>query len=184
MKIVNFFKGYEEVKNKVQLPTDIIGLWCLPDKFTLKKMHDNLYVNGLGGFDLGFYWASSAQSAPYAYEVRFSDGVTAYDSKNLSKKVRAIRVIISKQNDKVLNSIGEGGGYIYDVITQDNITFYYFESYPIDCINSISSNVNVGGCTDLNQNWGAGWSERNTLEMINQAGHITSASKLCNDLNI
>ena len=56
--------------------------WCLPSHDELKLIHDNLHVNGAGGFTAIPYWSSTDTGTPQAKCIDFSTGATVLLPKN------------------------------------------------------------------------------------------------------
>ncbi len=65
--------------------------WFLPSLKELNVMHDNLHLQGMGGFASVRYWSSSEGTANGAWGQDFSDGLDVYFDKNLDFNVRAVR---------------------------------------------------------------------------------------------
>jgi hypothetical protein len=154
------------------------GLWSLPSLDETYQMYVNLAAEGVGGFNTLWYWTSTEFNATIAKKVLMLSGANGEQSKGDSSQVsvRAFRTFIASAGAFSLRDVGPGGGLVFYI---DGTTYY--EAYATDQSTSyIWSNVNTAiGTTGTAIGDGA----QNTLDIINQAGHTTSAAKLCNDLN-
>lgn len=56
--------------------------WCLPSHDELKLIHDNLHMNGAGGFSATPYWSSTDTGTPQAKCIDFNTGATVLLPKN------------------------------------------------------------------------------------------------------
>jgi hypothetical protein len=149
--------------------------WFLPSKDEIKEMYDELYLFGVGDFMAGtLYWSSSEGSATMAWFHGFSIPLFTITFKQVNGSVRACRAFTSL-TVYALRDIGPAGGWIFWKSGND-----YLEAAPSDCDFSIWSNIyNVAiGTTGT----AIGTGQANTTAIIGQAGHITSAAKLCDDL--
>jgi hypothetical protein len=154
-----------------------LGDWFLPSRDELNQMYLNLHLFGLGNFTTTKYWTSSESSATFAYRVNFAGGSGYVDTffKNTQWYVRACRIIVGGSYN--LRDEGPGGGYIFYVDGEN----YYEAAQSDQSIFKAWSNIDNVLIGTTGTDIGAG--KQNTLDIINQAGHIDSAAKLCNDLN-
>jgi len=65
--------------------------WFLPSKDELELMYENLYLEGVGGFTVGYYWSSSEGGAYEAWGQHFGDGDQLSYNKQYADCVRAVR---------------------------------------------------------------------------------------------
>lgn len=66
--------------------------WFLPSKDELDLMHDNLEVQGLGGFSDNFYWSSSEDLGGHgAWNQDFSNGYQYSTTRYFTYRVRPVR---------------------------------------------------------------------------------------------
>ena len=63
--------------------------WFLPSKDEIYQMY--LQKDLIGGFNTYIYWSSSEYFAGYSWYQNFYNGVQAWDYKNYTKTVRAVR---------------------------------------------------------------------------------------------
>ncbi|MFT6335340.1 MAG: hypothetical protein ACJATI_002094 [Halioglobus sp.] len=67
--------------------------WFLPSKDELYELYNNLKLNDFGGFDAGWYWTSTEDSATFAWSQDFLVGNQyANDKVDVNNNVRAVRV--------------------------------------------------------------------------------------------
>jgi uncharacterized protein (TIGR02145 family) len=173
------------IKGTPALPFDD---WFLPSKDELNAMYTELHLYGVGGFSGTFgssYWSSSEMTGAYdsihnAWFQNFNTGVQDGKDKASSTTswVRACRAFTSTINYN-LRDIGPAGGWIFWKSGNN-----YLEAAPSDCILSKWSNVNNAAIGVTAQGTAIGTGQTNTIAIINQAGHTSSAAKLCNDLII
>jgi hypothetical protein len=164
------------IKGTPALPFD--G-WFLPSKDELNAMYTELKAYGLGGFQNFTYWSSSEKSltSNAAWKTYFLEGSYEWITKNNLCSVRACRFFTSTMAYS-LRDIGPAGGYIFWKSGND-----YLEAAPSDQSTSQAwsniTNVAIGTTGTA-----IGTGQVNTTAIIGQAGHTTSAAKLCNDLII
>lgn len=155
------------------------GDWFLPSKDELLAMYDELKVHGVGGFttDGSSYWSSSESFDAFAWAIRFSDrNADDFATKSGTLRVRACRTFTAGIGDYSLRDTGPGSGLIFHIAGTT-----YYEAAPSDTSASQAwSNVTAiaSGATDT----AIGKGLLNTLTIIFQGGHVTSAAKLCDDL--
>lgn len=65
--------------------------WFLPSIHELNLMYENLYRQGLGGFDFEFYWSSSEDLSTLAWTQYFDTGFRLNNPKGSDFRVRPIR---------------------------------------------------------------------------------------------
>jgi len=149
-----------------------INIWFLPSLDELIAMQDNLYDYGLGDFKTGRpYWSSSEQSATNALGKIMGFGAFTNSQKNNTVTyLRACRTFQSAEYS--LRDIGPGGGYIFYI----NGTTCY-EAAPVDIPTTFWSNIDNTEIGTTGTSIGTGY--QNTLNIINQAGHISSAALNC-----
>jgi hypothetical protein len=145
--------------------------WFLPVQSELSTMGNNLKDFDIGDFNYNTYWASREGISTTASNWSFTSGSSA--PKGNVYGVRAMRIFNAPENTYSLRDVGPAGGWIFYI----NNTIYY-EASPTDLGSSVWSNI-------TNQFAGANSStngEFNTLAIINQPGHTTSAALLCHQL--
>ncbi len=173
---INIFTSVRLIKNFAAPPATFDD-WFLPSKDELKEMYDELYLFGVGGFSATVYWSSTEYDALESLSLPFYSGLSSGASKNNEYYVRACRFFTST-TVYALRDIGPAGGLIFWKSGND-----YLEAAPTDqSALQIWSNIVdilIGTTSDL-----IGTGQANTTAIIGQAGHITSAAKLCNDLII
>jgi len=146
-----------------------------PSKDLLNAMYINLHEYGVGGFS-GYYWSSSEINSNYANGLSFNNGSDISDLKDTEHKVRACCSFMAEEGVYSLRDEGRTGGLICYI----SGTIYY-EAAPSDqSAGKAWSNVTellIGTTGTV-----IGTGQANTLAIIEQAGHIDSVAKLCNDL--
>ena len=65
------------------------GDWYLPSKYELSLLYFQKTI--VGGFSSGYYWSSSENDSPVAWNQNFNSGNRYNDFKNLTYYVRAVR---------------------------------------------------------------------------------------------
>lgn len=67
--------------------------WYLPSKNELNLMHQNLYLQGIGNFEMNRYWSSSQYNAQFAWCQFFNLNLNQlyYDKDLIAYPIRAIR---------------------------------------------------------------------------------------------
>ncbi len=157
--------------------------WFLPSDAELDQMYYNLVQHGVGNFSES-YWASSENfdeeepdptKALLTYMTGVNAGLSLFISKGGSYSVRACRTFTDSIGAYSLRDTGPAGGLIFYV----NGTTYY-EAPLIDQGTSVWSNITNSASGAIGRAIGDG--QQNTLDIIGQPGHITSAAKLCDDL--
>jgi len=161
--------------------------WFLPSIDELKEMHDELYAYGVGGFNsTGVnYWSSTESGANSVKKVLFLfGGIIGDANKQLGPGVfdyiRACRSFTAGVGDYALRDVGPAGGLIFYISGTT-----YYEAAPSDQGSTNQwSNITTVEIGITAQGTAIGTGQANTTAIINQAGHTSSAAKLCNDLSI
>jgi hypothetical protein len=187
LTVNNKNKGNQEIKDKIttqklsfnnnKIEAVNVGLWFLPSEDELREVYNELYLFGVGGFSNLFYWTSTEASATQARVINFNTGFAASLDKTNAPYTRACRSFSSGVGVYNLRDIGPGGGFIFYI---DGTTYY--EAAPIET-STTEGWSNVTGVAVGTTGSAIGTGAQNTLDIINQAGHTSSAAKLCNDLN-
>lgn len=173
-----FNEIYIPIYNPLSVPA-VPGDYFLPSKDELDAMRTVLYDFGVGGLSAQTYWSSTEQSAAGAIFVTMSDGASSGAVKGTtSYHTRACRSFTAPAGSYSLRDIGPSGGLIFIVSGTT-----YYETYPTDqAYGQVWSNITTEiGVTA--QGTAVGDGITNTAAIIGQAGHTTSAAKLCDDLN-
>ena len=93
--IVSWLNSHGETDCAAQLCDALIyggySEWFLPSKYELNLIYENLYLFGVGGFAVNWYWSSSEVSAGDAWGQDFSDGFQLIYYKFITDRVRAVR---------------------------------------------------------------------------------------------
>jgi hypothetical protein len=93
--IVTWLNSHSETDRAAQLCDALLyGSyydWFLPSKDELNLMHENLYLEGVGGFADDAYWSSSEFTAFSAWGQYFYDGFQGSYLEYLAYRVRAVR---------------------------------------------------------------------------------------------
>ena len=140
--------------------------WYLPSKDELNLLYES------GILLTGDYWSSSENNATTAWFQSMVTGIQSAEQKGYGYNSRAIRKFNATVGAYAIGDAGPGGGLIY---YSSGIVFYQVSISELP--NSVWSNItNIAlGLTST----AVGTGEVNTLEIIAQAGHTTSAAKLC-----
>lgn len=182
--ITGMYLSVRLIKDTAAPPLSFSGGF-LPSRNELNEMFTELKAYGVGGFANDYYWSSSESTAfpsLLAWNQDFLTGAMGDgDSKGLSLRVRACRTFTALAGAYSLRDMGPSGGLIF-YIEVGAPNSLYFEAAPVDCVNSVWSNIDnvLLGTTSID----IGEGQDNTNEIIGQAGHTTSAAKLCDDLVI
>ena len=156
--------------------------WFLPSKDGLNAIYVNIYLEDIGTFQTQtYYWTSSEAYATNTYVQRFSDGLGGSTAKYNNIWVRPVRSF----NSTVIYSLGDkapAGGWIYNITDLGSGNYKYYEVSFEDLETEPFSNIDdkLIGTTGTAIGTGA----QNTLDIIGQTSHTSSAAKLCNDLII
>ncbi len=93
-KIVTWLNSYSETDCAAQLCDALVyggySDWFLPSKDELNLMYENLYLEGVGDFSVG-YWSSSEDIAYTACSQGFYNGGQFFNAKDDNLRVRAVR---------------------------------------------------------------------------------------------
>ena len=150
--------------------------WFLPARLLLEEISTNLYNSGIGGLSAAIYWSSSEVNATNALGVIMGGGLSSC-LKTETHRIRPCREFMDVPGAYSLGDTGPAGGWICYI----NVLEYY-EIAPSDLTSGTWSNItNVYiGTTGIQ----IIESQNNTNDIIAQAGHTTSAAKLCDDLEV
>jgi len=159
--------------------------WFLPSKDELNAMYENLYLEGVGDFSLALgnrYSCSSeredvGEPNSNVWALNFNNGTWSNYYKYIYSNVRPCRSFTDEIGVYSLRDTGPAGGLIFYI---DGTTYY--EAYTSNVGYTGWSNVYPDAIGTTGTAIGTG--KQNTLDIIGQVGHITSAAKLCNDLSI
>ena len=151
--------------------------YFLPSIFEFGKIRENMYLNGLGNVVLGLYWTSTESTAEWAFNYDVLTDVFDEVPKGNSYQFRPIRTFEADVGAYSLLDIGPAGGYIFYI---DGTTYY--EASPANIGPHVWSNI-VDEVADA-YGVAIGTGQQNTIDIITQVGHITSAALLCSDLVI
>lgn len=178
-------RAYNDIGTSVNSDTESLTTdsmvaddWFLPSRYEFAEVYTNVISGGLGGFDITKnYWTSCETLAPatQAFAMFAGNGAMGVALKTEVFKVRAVRSFTSLAGTYTLGGSGQAGGWIFYI----NGTTYY-EVAPSDCADSAWSNITALAVGTTSYNIGEG--QNNTNEIMAQAGHVTSAAKLCDDL--
>lgn len=154
--------------------------YFLPSKDELNEMYLELAVYGVGGLGVDAYWSSSESTNPLlAWAQDMSTGLAGVSSKTVgSQGMRACRTFTTTDIYS-LRDIGEAGGYIFHIIDNGGGSFTYYEAAQADSALGTWSNVAslIGTGTAI------GTGAANTLAIIAQVGHTTSAAQRADSLS-
>jgi hypothetical protein len=162
--------------------------WFLPSIGELSIMLYNLHTLAppIGNFNADGYWSSTEVIESSSDQVNTMEKAYTYYAaysrlkSNTSCSTRPCRSFVSMVEYNI-RDIGPSGGYIFYKLSLESGSYYYLESY-IEDISSTEpwSNITNVACGASGSIVGTG--AANTLTVINQEGHVSSAAKLCNDL--
>lgn len=154
--------------------------YFLPSKDELNEMYLELAVYGVGGLGVDAYWSSSESTNPLlAWAQDMSTGLAGVSSKTVgSQGMRACRTFTTTDIYS-LRDIGEAGGYIFHIVDNGGGSFTYYEAAQADSAPGTWSNIAslVGVGTAI------GTGAANTLAIIAQVGHTTSAAQRADSLS-
>lgn len=175
--------GYKGVGITGYAPVELrtkISDWFLPSHDEFAQIETQLITYIVGDFDANPYWTSSEVDATTA--ARGNYGLEAgFATKGTLHNVRACRTFTGT-NIYNIRDVGQSGGLIFIKTSLGGGNYQYYEVAPSDQGTSTWSNITallIG--TTL---YAIGEGQNNTTEIIGQAGHTSSAAKLCNDLII
>ena len=156
--------------------------WHLPSANALFGIYTFLYLESLGDFTAAQYWSSSEVDADNAYARDFSDGSDDSIAKSTTCRVRPMRTFLAVTGAYIVGDIGPAGGYIFSTKSMGDGTYTYYEAHPYDISTGIVwSNIDDTAVTGTGLQYDDG--PDNTIAIISQAGHTSSAAKLCDDLD-
>ena len=180
LSVPNTYMMAVRLLKNVASDSSVFTDWFLPSRNELQQMYLELHVYSQGSFANDYYWSSMEGTIPNASinarAANFTTGVFQNALKGSTYRVRACRKFTGNIGDYVRRDIGPAGGYIFYILPGGT---EYYEAAPSDQTSSQWSNVvnmEVGTCEFI------GCGENNTLSIIGQIGHTTSAAKICNDL--
>ncbi len=155
----------------------------LPSKDELNKMITELANNGIGLFGSTPYWSSSEFDAGIAYTHKKYDTASTTLKASATDCVRACRSFISSTVYS-LTDVGPAGGWIFHIINNGDGTYTYYETAPLDYnAGQTIQWSNITG-TLVTTGTAIGTGQANTTAIIAQAGHITSAALVCDQLKV
>ena len=160
----------------ISVPT-LYDDWFLPVQAALSTMTTVLHNYALGNFSGGYYWASREGTPTTATVTSIVGGSGTSQPKGNVYHVRPMRHFTALEGTYSLRDTGPAGGLIFEIIGTN-----YYEVWIEDLADSVYSNITNASCNADGAAIGDG--EQNTLDIINQASHITSAAKLCADLAV
>ena len=152
--------------------------WFLPSRDELDAIRNNLFIEGLGGFDNVSYWSSTEYNAIYAWLHNFMLPTQGVYSKNKTARVRACRSFIATAGAYVVKDIGPAGGLIFYV---DGGTTYYEVALSNQGVAKAWSNIDDAEIGVTAQGKAIGTGQANTTAIIDQVDHTNSAAKVCDD---
>jgi hypothetical protein len=158
-------------------PSSQVDDWFLPSLDELLEMYTNLVDEGVGGFGDTSYWTSSeGEFGNWAYKVNMTNGTfNQNNSKSITLSVRPIRTFTAAVDQYLVRGVGPSGGLIFYI---DGTTYY--EAAPSDLIGTfVWSNITDTAVTGTGTAIGTGLA--NTLAIVDQDGHTTSAAQECLD---
>lgn len=153
--------------------------WYLPSKDELNELY--LVSGVIGGFGDSIYWSSSeSPSVGHSWSQSFGTGggVQTDEWRDHTLAIRAIRSFTSISPSFNVGDTGPSGGVVFYKNGDD-----YLECALVDqgianvWINPEIDDVDLGTTGTA-----IGTGQSNTTAIIGQAGHTTSAAKLCDDL--
>ena len=150
--------------------TIIYDDWFLPSNDELKSMRDNLRNEGVGNFSDNPYWCSTEHDANSSYRNRFAFGDVAADVKSTNYLVRPCRSFTSTESYS-LRDVGPAGGWIFH---KNGDTYY--EAGTTDFSERSWSNI-TDSLAGTNSSFGTG--SQNSLNIVDQIGHTSSAALDC-----
>jgi len=155
--------------------------WWLPAIDDLDAIYNNLFLFGIGGFDLHEYWSSTEVGFGLAKTLDFNTNIKYNSTKTnyIAYHTRACRSFTAPIGAYSLRDVGPAGGWIYYI----SGTIYYEAAQSDQLYDSSYSNImaTIGAAA---QGTAIGTGQANTLAIIGQGGFIDGAAKTCNDLII
>lgn len=156
-------------------------VWFLPSRFELSAMYDNLHSGGIGDFQDTPYWSSTEMTTTSARAMHFNTGVSSNYSKSSDVRARACRTFIALSGSYSIQDVGPQGGWIFHIIDEGATSVYYEaaeKDIPVGKWSDILDEM-IGTTSDA---IGAG--QANTLAIINQLNHTTSAAQKALDFPV
>jgi len=156
--------------------------WFLPSRYELQKIYDELYLYDIGNIDhVRSYWSSTEYNATLSMVITMSIGSLQYFQKSSSTvRTRACRSFTTTDIYN-LRDVGPAGGWIFHIVDNGGGSYTYYEAASTDQSSDQPwSNVVDASLGTTSTDIGEGIN--NTIEIINQSGHTSSAAKLCYDL--
>jgi uncharacterized protein (TIGR02145 family) len=151
------------------------NLWYLPSFQEINGLYANRVALGM----TGIFWSSTEGTSTTAYQVNFDTGLFSDVAKSTSLQVRPVRNFIA-DGAYSIGDTGPLGGIITEKTDLGGgLSYKYVECRLTSVANSIWSNRNT---TLIGATAQTVYGNLNTLAIIGQSGHTTSAAKLCNDL--
>jgi uncharacterized protein (TIGR02145 family) len=152
--------------------------WFLPSIDEVVEMIDNLYPSKGGFLSTESYWSSTEDSEEFAWLYQPERWAMNTQKSYDTKYVRAIRSFTSISPSYSVGDVGPAGGWIFYKNGND-----YLEAASSDQSTGTAwSNITNVAVTGTGTAIGTG--QDNTAAIIGQIGHITSAAKLCDDLEV
>jgi len=146
-----------------------------PSLDELKEMNTELFLQGVGGFNIGFYWSSTEFSNDRASGLNMAMSAVGNPLKSSTNYVRAFRSFTAGIGAYALRDVGPGGGLVFYI---DGAGTTYYEAAATDqSISQAWSNIIAVAVTGTGSAIGTGYA--NTDLIINQAGHTDSAARIC-----
>lgn len=164
--------------------TTIYNDFFLGSKDEVNAQYTELHLYGMGDYSNAMsYWSSSETGASSCWAQNFNNGFQNNNFKNSLYLSRPIRKFTSTTIYS-LRDIGPAGGLIFIVVDNGGGSYTYYETATSDQPANLWSNITgtLIGVTAHGTAVGTGIT--NTAAIIGQAGHISSAAKLCSDLII
>jgi len=171
--------GYTPQPVSSPSPPSPFSDWFLPSVDEIGEMYTNLYLEGVGDLLSGDHATSTEISATQCRYIEMGSGTFTTTLKTATLIVRACRYFTDTVGAYSLRDTGPGGGLIFYI---DGAGTTYYEAYATN--QSISQEWSNVTSTEIGTTGTAiGTGLANTLAIINQDGHTSSAAKLCNDLS-
>lgn len=151
--------------------------WYLPSQDEMSAIYTNIYLEGLGDFDNTWYWTSSETDAINAVALDLDTGNVNPTDKTQTILYRPVRHFEST-DIYALGDRGEGNGFIFYDEDLGGGDHRYYEVYPTPYGTTFAwtdAGANLIGTTGTIV--GTGYT--NSLAIIGQIGHTTSAANEC-----
>ena len=153
--------------------------WFMPSETEVSDMKSQLYAYSVGDFTGGIYLTSYEIGGNGAMGWNFTGGGGGiYCAKADPFLVRPARSYITVGTHPLTRSVGPAGGLIFATIDNLDGTWTNYEAAPADLASTYAwSNITTVAVGTTLQAVGAG--KQNTIDIIAQLGHITSAALEC-----